>query len=282
MANQILFKQDYEEQFNAENKNDNVSTTMKRVLRKLDEYCAKNNYQAAIRHIDYWITDAQVNKDDYGRLMLLNEKITVTGILDREQECIDTINKAMTLAHEAGFGKSTEMIKILYDSARAYRHFEKTGEAIFLYNYICEMYEENADENYSRLAGLYNMMALALAEAEQYEEAYEMLSKALIILAGREAAETEMAVTYCNIAELISAQYGEEKGEEYINQNLSEAQRLLELETAAHDSYYAYVCENCALVFDHFGFFFVAMELAELAKEIKEADKITDKEKKEF
>ena len=103
-----------------------------------------------------------------------------------------------------------------------------------------------------------------------FEDAKELFEKALDIMSHKEHGETDMAITYCNLADLACAKYGIEEGEKIITACLENAERLLKTESLPHDGYYAFVCEKCAPTFGYYGFFMAEKEFSELSREIYE------------
>ena len=60
----------------------------------------------------------------------------------------------------------------------------------------------------------------------------------------------------------------EEKTEDYLDR----AEELLDTESLPRNGYYAFVCEKCAPVFGHYGYFATEAELKRRAKEIHDRD----------
>ena len=77
----------------------------------------------------------------------------------------------------------------------------------------------------------------------------------------------EEAVTCLNLADTAYAQYGD-AAESEIDLLLSGAYRLLDEPELPRDGNYAFVCEKCASVFDHYGYFREARILKERSEAI--------------
>lgn len=241
-----------------------------RVIEKLDSFLDKNDYHAAERHLHYWLSEAEACNDTHGRLTVLNEMIGLFRKTNKESECLEAIDAALYLASNMGIEQSVSFGTTLVNAATGYKAFGKAENALPLYRKARELYENNLDCNDGKLGGLYNNMALTLAELKQYREAEELFNKAADIMSKQEHGELEVAITYLNLADLIAAESGLEDGAEKIEEYLSSAENLLNKENLPRDGYYAYVCEKCAPVFGYYGYFMTEHELNERARTIHE------------
>ena len=131
-------------------------------------------------------------------------------------------------------------------------------------------YEKNLPENDGRLGGLYNNMALSLAVCGRYEEATEMFRKAIEVMKKQEYGELEQAITWLNMADAAEAALGPEAAEDTVEDYLETAENLLNTKNLPRNGYYAFVCEKCAPVFGHYGWFMTEAELKRRAKEIND------------
>ena len=133
-----------------------------------------------------------------------------------------------------------------------------------------ENYERNLPESDGRLGGLYNNMALALTSCGRWEEARRMYRKALRVMEQQEHGEPEQAITWLNLADALEAELGPEEAAEYTGEYLDRAEELLNTPDLPRNGYYAFVCEKCAPVFGHYGYFAAEAELRKRVKEIRE------------
>lgn len=267
----FLKKDDYEEPrcpLNKPNTPQRIPTS--RVIKKLDEYLDANDYEWAQKHLNYWLEEARIANDNDGLLTILNEQVGLYRKLLKEEEGLDAAEEAIQVAYDIGLDDTVTMGTTLINAATAYKAFGKPDEAIALYTKARRIYEFYLDKDDEKLAGLYNNMAVTLIELEEYDEAEELFNKAIDVMAMTDQGEIEMAITYCNLADLHAANLGMEDGEKKISECLDKAEELLNTEGIDRNGYYAYVCEKCAPVFSYYGFFFVAQDLEQRAKEIYE------------
>ena len=131
-------------------------------------------------------------------------------------------------------------------------------------------YEKNLPEGDGRLGGLYNNMALSLAVCGRYEEATEMFLKAIEVMKKQEYGELEQAITWLNMADAAEAALGAEQAEDTVEEYLENAEALLNTESLPRNGYYAFVCEKCAPVFGHYGWFMTEAGLKKRAEEIND------------
>ena len=237
------------------------------VIKKLDECLELNDFDWAEKHLKYWLEEARTLNDNDGMLSVYNELIELYRKTLNE-EGIKTANDAIELVREIGLDDTITMGTALINAAIVYKTFGQTEKALELYEkakIIYEFYLKNDDD---KLAGLYNNMAVTLIELKKYDDAKQLFEKALEVMKNTGQGEIEMAITYCNLADLHAADKGTEEGEKEINECLTKAEELLNNEDIERDDYYAFVCEKCAPVFSYYGFFFTANELTKRAKEI--------------
>ncbi|MCF0229498.1 MAG: tetratricopeptide repeat protein [Parasporobacterium sp.] len=248
-----------------------------RVLGKLDEYLGKNDYPAAERHLKYWLMEAETGNDKRGMLTVSNEMIGLYRKAGREQECMEAAESVRNLLSDPDLDEEVTRGTSLINIATGYKAFGKTAEALPLYEEAMELYEKNLKERDSRLGGLYNNMAITLTALGEYDRAEELYGKALHVMSLNENGETDMAITYCNMADLTAARCDtgtegitlDAEAERKIGEYLETARRLLDTETLPRDGYHAFVCEKCAPTFGYYGFFADEKELSERSEQIR-------------
>ncbi len=269
--NDLLSKNDYEEPRCLLNMHPEVDPIpVRRIMEKLDSYLDRNDYDAAERHLLYWLAEADACRDARGRLTLLNEQIGLYRKRGKETECLRAAKDALALAESLEMENSVSYGTTLINAATAYKAFGDTGAALPLYEQAREIYELQLSPDDGRLGALYNNMALTVMETEHFREAEELFQKALSVMEKVPHGEADMAITLCNLADLTAAEAGTLDGERRISQVLDRAYALLDTPDLPRDSYYAFVCEKCAPTFGYYGFFMAKRELLRRAEEIYE------------
>lgn len=269
--NDFLSKEDYEEPKCLLNMHPEVTPVpIRRIIDKLDSYLNKNDYDAAERHLRYWLTEADACHDMRGKLTILNEQIGLYRKTDKESKCLCTISEALMLADSMDMEQSATYGTTLINAATGYNAFGKAQEALPLYRKAQIVYEKVLDLDDGRLGGLYNNMALTLTELKNFNEAEDLFYRAIKVMEKQENGGLEVAITHLNIADLIAARDGFENGEKEIEKHLQQAEKLLYSESLPKDGYYAFVCEKCAPVFGYYGYFLTEQELNRRAREIHE------------
>ena len=271
MSDTYLSREDYEEPtcpLCAPSSVEPIPT--RRVIEKLDEYLGHNDYAGAERHLNYWLASARAGRDQRGELTVLGEQIGLYRKLGREPEGLSAIEQALALAKALGMEQTVTFGTTLVNAATGYKAFGRSEQAISLYEQARALYEANLKPDDDRLGGLYNNMALALVDLGRFRQAEELYQKALDVMSRQEHGQTEMAITYCNLADLVAAEQGMVEGESIIRDYLEKAEALLATESLPKNGYYAFVCEKCAPTFAYCGFFLTAKELEERARSIYE------------
>jgi len=241
-----------------------------RVIEKLDSYLEKNDYESAKRHLAYWLREAEAGNDIRGGLAVLNEQVGLYRKLGMEKECLDAAESALSIASGSEFAGTITLGTTYVNVATGYKAFGKAEKALPFYEKAKRLYESQLKPEDSRLGGLYNNMALALSDLKRYDEAEDAYRKALGVMEKAENGEAEIAITYLNLCDLITAKLGLEEGEGQINEYLDLAEKYLDTPTLPRNGYYAYVCEKCGPVFGYYGRFLLAEKYGEIARKIYE------------
>jgi len=267
----FLEKEDYEEPCCPLNKPGSVSSIpIRRIIERLDEYLSHRDYDGAVKHLRYWLAEAEAGNDSRGKLSILNEQIGLYRKIGEENACLQSISAALAQALVLDLDNTITLGTTYLNAATGLKAFGKAAEALPLYEKARPIYETNLAPNDERLGGLYNNMALTVMELGDFRKAEKLFMQALDIMAHQEHGEAEMAITYINLADLTAAEYGMEIGESRINELLQKAEQLLNTDSLPRNGYYAFVCEKCAPAFGYYGFCFTEQELMTRAREIYE------------
>ncbi len=243
---------------------------IERVLNKLEEYFSKKDYSGAKKHLLYWLNESEILGDMRGKLAVSNELIGLSRKMSEKENAFlytDTALDALrSLDAEDNIGAGTTYINI----ATSYKAFGKLELSLSFFEKAKKIYLSSLSSSDPRLGGLYNNMALTLADLGRFKEAYMYFSKAIEIMEKSERGELEMAITYLNIASAKEVELGLLAADEEISVLLEKAENMLELYKKSNDGYYAFVCEKCASVFGYYGRFVYEKELLERVKLIYE------------
>ncbi len=266
-------KEDYEEPRCPLKMNINQSVVpipVGRVLAKLDEYFSRNDYASAEKTLDYWHEEAKIGSDIRGELTILNEKVGLYRKTGQKEQCFSAINMCLELSKDEAFENTVTKGTTFLNCATGFCAFGQYENALQLYRRAAKIYENYLDADDERLGGLYNNTAICLMNLQKYDESRSLFLKALEIMEKKPNGEGEMAITYCNLADLESAEKGIYESEKTINGYLEKAEELLNAHGLPRDGNYAFICEKCAGTFGYYGFFAVEKELLKRAEEIYE------------
>ena len=244
----------------------------KRIIEKMDEYMSRRDYAGAERHLNYWLQEAELGGDIRGQLLICNEFIGHYRKTANRDKAFEYISKALDLTEEAGLGGTVSAGTTYINAATAYNAFGENEKAVSLFEKARDIYESRDDTRSELKGGLYNNMGLVYAALGRYEEAFDAFDRAIASMEGVPGGVLDQAITYLNIADAVAASEGMEKGESRIYDLLDKAYDMLLSGPAEHNGYYAFVCEKCAPVFSHYGYFAAEEKLNALSKEIYERD----------
>ena len=243
-----------------------------RILDRLREYEDRSDWEAVERHLKYWLSEAETNRDERGQLMLNNELMGYYRKQGKQEEAFAHADRAVELIAKLGMEDTVTAGTTWVNAGTVWEAFGDPVGGLSFFEMAQVNYEKNLPENDGRLGGLYNNMALALAVCGRYDEAESMFRRALGVMEKQENGELEQAITWLNMADAAEAAFGAEAAEDKVAEYLDRAEELLNAEKLPHNGYYAFVCEKCAPVFGHYGYFTTEAELMKRAGEIHDRD----------
>jgi len=241
-----------------------------RIMAKMREYEDASDWAGAERHLDYWLAEAEMNRDRRGALMLHNELMGFHRKQGNREKALAHAGTAAALVEELGMEDTVTAGTTWVNAGTVHEAFGDPVGALGFFEQARGNYEKNLPEEDERLGGLYNNMALALASCGRYREAQAMFRSALKVMESQEHGEPERAITLLNMADTLEAEIGAEAAADEAEELLDMAEKLLDTESLPRNGYYAFVCEKCAPVFGHYGYFAAEAELLRRAKEIHE------------
>lgn len=241
-----------------------------RVLSKLDLLLKSNDYQGGKRLLQYWLSEAEQTGDVGGVLLMQNELMGLCRKLGEREQALSFAQSALLQTKKMGIGDNIGAATTYLNSATVYKAFGMAQDGIPLFEKAKNIYEQNLTSSDTRLAGLYNNMALALVDLDRFDEAKDLYQKALFVLSMSVGNEPEQAITHLNIASAAEAEYGLDGGKNIISDNLKAAADLLDNCQNQTDGNYAFVCEKCASVFGYYGYTDYALQLKERCRRIYE------------
>ena len=243
-----------------------------RVLDRLREYEDQSDWSAAEKHLVYWLAEAEANRDERGQLTLRNELMGFYRKQGNRDRAFAHAEQAAALVEKLGMADTITAGTTWVNCGTVREAFGDPVGGLAFFEKARANYEKNLPDGDGRLGGLYNNMALALTVCGRYREADEMFRKAIAVMAKQEYGELEQAITWLNMADAAEAEYGAEEGAAYAEEYLDRAAELLDAAGLPRNGYYAFVCEKCAPVFGHYGYFAEEAELKRRAEEIHERD----------
>lgn len=241
-----------------------------RVISKLDEYFNKNDYDGALSHLLYWLKEAEAEGDLDGVFTVKNELMGLYRKIGKMDEAIKHTEDVLALLKTMDNENSVSAGTAYLNAGTAYKAYQNPQKSIEYFEKAKAIYEENLDKDDSRLAGLYNNMALTLCDLSEFDKAYDYYNRAIAIMQKHENGLLDCAISYLNTANTKEAQLGLENAEKEINELLKKASDALDDESNEQNGYYAFVCEKCAPTFGYYGYFLYENDLKERAKRIYE------------
>lgn len=234
---------------------------MDRIIERLDAYLAKNDYDAAERHLLYFLEEAKATGVPQRMLPLLNELMGLYRKLGRREDALEYTAFSLRELERGELCDTVTGATTYINGATVYKAFGMAEEAMPLFLRAREICERDLSADDPRLGGLYNNMALALVDLRRFREAEELYLLALSVMESSPGGAAEAAVTHLNMASAAEAEHGLEAAEAEISYRLTLAEALLDSVADRRDGGYAFVCEKCAPVFGYYGYFKYENEL---------------------
>ncbi len=237
-----------------------------RIINKVDELFGRNDYAEAGRLLEYWRSEAAALRDRCGELAIESELVGYYRKQGDAERGLASARRALELTDALEQGNMASGATVFINCATAYKAFGMPEEAMLLYRRAEEIYKSTLPEGDARFGGLYNNMALALADLGRANEAEAAYLSALSVMENVDGGEPECAITYINMAHMYDDLGAADKTDGCMKKALA----LLESEAVPRDGYYAFVIEKCAPSFGYFGDPETAARLMKEAKDIYE------------
>ncbi len=261
-------KQDYQEpvcpsDFSMWTGEPSETVPIRRVTDRSDALLARDDFGAAEKHLLYWLRSAEAFRDIRGAFFIHNELIGFYRKTGNERRAGEEIAAALSLTEDPRIGKDSTAAATLYvNAATALKRFGHSDRAIGYFERAELIYDRELPDTDGRKGGLYNNMALALADLERFDEAEGYFLLAIETMKKVPNGEEEQALSYLNLCDMLAL------SDPRIPEYLDRAEELLDTPSLPRDSYYAYNCDKCAPVFAGYGRNAYAEELLRRKAEI--------------
>lgn len=244
-----------------------------RIRKKLDDFFDKKSFEEAERLINYWLKEISNVNDYHTELELQNEYIGFLRKLGRGDEAIIHAKRCDELINILGLSENVSAATIYLNVATVYKAFGKPDIAVSYFLKAKQVYDNNLKAGDKLFSGLFNNMALALVDIEQFDAAEKLYREAIDIILRYNDGELDAAISHLNLADLYYKKYKIDPSDDYskysdkIEKNCLLAWKLLNKDDTTRDAYYRFVCEKCAPSFGFYGYFIYEKELVKRANE---------------
>lgn len=218
------------------------------ILNKYDELLNKNLLKEAGAFLEEEIEKAKVQNDSFTEMTLHNEVVSYHRRTGEQAKAVAAINEILELIQKFELTKTVLGANMYLNCATTLNFFKRTGDSLPLFERAFEAYINTIPENDYRFAGFYNNYALALYDTENYTEALRYFRKALNILSLYSGNDSEMAVTFCNLAHLFEKTNDGEMKENCLN---SAYLALKDYDGEKNNNFNLH-CQKCLEAFKHF------------------------------
>ena len=235
------------------------------LIKQFDELYAKNDYSSAEMLISAALEQAVTAGDWRSQLSLVSEQLGLFRKTGEEEKANNAVNEAQRLIEEHSMGRTVSGATVLLNAATTMKCFGNAAGSLPLFEHVLTVYSENIDPYDYRFAGLYNNMALSYEDTGRFEKAETYFKMALGVLETLEDTDNDIAVTWCNLAELY---YSQDCEDERVSECMENAGEKLLAPELKHDAYFAFTADKCLPLFDSFGFFYYASSLRKILEDL--------------
>ena len=235
------------------------------IIKALDALYAQGRESEAQSFLESRLHEARSIGDWRGELSMLSELLGQYRRSMSEEKGLGCASEALSLIREHHMGETISGATVMLNAATTMKCFGRAAESIPVFCHVSRVYSSKLDPSDYRFPGLYNNMALSYADTGDISSAEKFFKLALRLISAIPNSGNDMAVTYCNMAEM----YGRldlEDGRIY--ECMEKAWDCLNQPELPHDGYHAFTISKCAPSFDYFGYFLYAKELKERAEKI--------------
>lgn len=239
---------------------------IKKVMAELDELLGSARYDAAAEHLNYW-RDKTISAGDWrGELSIQSELMGLHRRTGDKDAAEAAVRRGLELVQKHGMGGTVSGATVMLNAATTMKFLGRSADAIPIFIQVSRVYSEHLDPADYRFAGLFNNMALAYQDIGELSTAEQYFLKAAATVRHCPNGENELAVTYCNLAELYELM----GRDDMIEKMLDEAWLCLTAPSLAQDGYHAFTISKCLPTFEHFGFFIYEKALKKRLDDINE------------
>lgn len=226
------------------------SLDTKSIIAGLDKLLFSGDDAAAGEYLDRWCQRAQEVGDWRTELTLQSELMGFHRRTSDKNAAMAAVERGLELIREHRLGSTVSGATIFLNAATTLKAYGMAERSIPMFVQTCRVYSQTLDPLDYRFGGLYNNMALSYADIGEYDTAEGYYKKALGVIVHCDTPQNELAVTYCNLAELY-----ERMGREAdIAKALNLALDNLRSPALPHDGYYDFTVSKCLPTFEHFGY----------------------------
>lgn len=230
------------------------------IIKQLDGLYAQGRENEAQGFLEGKLSEARDIGDWRGELSMLSELLGQYRRSMSEEKGIRTVNEALELIRAHRMAETVSGATVMLNAATTLKCFGRAKESIPIFCHVSRVYSDRLDPADYRFPGLYNNMALSYADVGDIPSAERFFKLALKLIAALPNSLNDMAVTYCNMAEMYAKADLED---ERIYDCMEKAWECLDDPKLPHDGYHAFTISKCAPSFDYFGYFLYAKELKE-------------------
>jgi len=238
---------------------------VKAVIAVLDAMYEKGQENNAEEFLEEKLGEAQIMGDWRAEMTMLSELLGQYRRSSSRDKGIETVRAVIELIRAHNMGYTVSAATVMLNAATTLKCFGLSAESLPIFSHVARVYSAHLDPTDYRFAGLYNNMALSHGDIGDTESAQRYFTLALNTLKVLPNTGNDIAVTYCNMAEL----YGKNDSEDpRVEKYLDMAWEVLNDPTLPRDGYHAFTVSKCAPTFRYYGFFIYAKELEERVKRV--------------
>lgn len=223
-------------------------TNVELILNKYDELLNKGLIEEAGQYLEAEIENTKKENDSFAEMTLHNEVVSFHRRTGEQAKAVSAINEILDLIEKFELKNTVLGANMYLNCATTLNFFHRTEDSLPLFERAFEAYNSTIPENDYRFAGFYNNYALALYDTENYAEALRYFRNALNILSLYKGNDSEIAVTFCNLAHLFE----KTDDREMLEKCLESASLAIKDYNGEINNNFVLHCQKCAEAFKYF------------------------------
>ena len=180
-----------------------VSLDIEVFFQGLNHIFAAGELKAVSAYLRDSLAEAEAERDSHAAVTILNEMAGYFRSISDYAEALNASERAITVLRELGYENTVAHGTTLLNAGTAYRASGDNVRAMELFFQALAIFDKHLPSDDHRLAGLFNNIGAIYEDTGRYDEALDVLQRAVGILENHQGMESDAAVVQSNLALIL-------------------------------------------------------------------------------